>query len=294
MTKAGDALRELVQQLEADTALEGPSKFRERAAALERLDVHQLEGCVACADGGPSESAIYQRAQAVYARLEAGNLRFCETIREEIRRGGRAGVLPSWAGIDGASEAAPGEGYDYLDELARGVLQLAKPVGAARPLAAEMVAYQPTPARHIFDLIRRAKLTERDVLVDLGAGMGHVSLLAGICTRALCIGIEGEGAYVRAARWSASELNLSKVSFLEQDVRQADLSCGTVFYLYTPFRGRMLREVLDLLRREGGRRAIRVCTFGPCTAEIAREDWLEPIDSVKAGRVAVFKNGMAS
>jgi hypothetical protein len=31
-----------------------------------------------------------------------------------------------------------------------------------------MVQYQPTPARHIIDLILRSGLTAEDVLVDLG------------------------------------------------------------------------------------------------------------------------------
>ena len=44
----------------------------------------------------------------------------------------------------------------------------------------EMVAYQPTPARHAFDMIGRAGLREGDVLFDLGAGLGHVSMLAAI------------------------------------------------------------------------------------------------------------------
>jgi len=282
-----------MQQLEADTALEEPSKFRERVAALERLDVHHLEGLLARTGGQGAESAIYERAQAMNARLEAANLKFCETIRDSIRRGDGARVMRAHAGAlggaDGSSDAELGESYDYVDELLGGVLRFATPNGTIRPLAAEMVAYQPTPARHIFDLLRRLRLAQRDVFVDLGAGLGHVALLAAICTNAQSIGIETEEVYVRCAREAALDLNLRNVSFLEQDARKADLSCGTVFYLYTPFRGTILREVLNLLRREAARRAIRVCTFGPCTTEIAQESWLEPVGRVEAGRAAVFK-----
>jgi hypothetical protein len=293
LEKASEGLRELLDELTADASLRELNRFRERTAALERLDAYDLEGRGPGADGKNSEGSAYHRARAVYAQLEATNVQFCETIREQIRQGEGAKTMLRWLGpagaADGASEAEPSESYDYRDELVRGVLQFAAPVDGIRPLAAEMVAYQPTPARHIFDLLRRAEFTERDELVDLGAGFGHVSLLTAICTRARSIGIEKEAAYVRCARQSASELNLSKVSFLEQDAREADLSCGTVFYLYTPFRGAMLREVLDLLRREGERRAIRVCTFGPCTAELVRENWLEPVGPSELGRVAVFK-----
>jgi len=292
MTNARESLRELIDELEADASFEEPSKFRDRVAALERLDAYDLEGHVA-RDDEEGENAIFRRAEELHARLEASNLKFCETIREGIRLGHGARAMPSWAGTfdtsDCVDDVVPGESYDYVDELVRGVLRLASPDEATRALEPGMVAYQPTPARHIFDLIRRAELTERDVLVDLGAGLGHVSLLAAICTEGQNIGIEREEAYVRSARRSAAELKLRKVNFVEQDVRETDLSHGTVFYLYTPFRGTILCEVLNLLWREAKRRAIRVYTFGPCTTTVTEEPWLEPIGSVDPSRVTEFQ-----
>jgi hypothetical protein len=67
------------------------------------------------------------------------------------------------------------------------------------------------------------------------------------------------------------------------------LSSGTVFYLYTPFRGVILRTVLDRLRAEANTRAIRVCTFGPCTPTIAAESWLA-LDPTESGYVSVFRS----
>src|SRR6201999_1757176 len=132
-----------------------------------------------------------------------------------------------------------------------------------------MVAYQPTPARHIFDLIRRTKLDAEDVFIDLGSGLGHVPLLIATCTKARAIGIELEPPYVECARRCARELNLTNANFLSEDVRETDLSSGTVFYLYTPFRGAILRTVLDQLHAQAKKLAIRVCTFGPCTPIVA-------------------------
>jgi predicted RNA methylase len=94
----------------------------------------------------------------------------------------------------------PRESYDYLDELVSGILRFVKPDGRIAQLPARMVSYQPTPARHIFDLIGRAQLAERDVLIDLGSGLGHVPLLASICTGTRSIGIELDAAYVNCAR----------------------------------------------------------------------------------------------
>jgi len=154
--------------------------------------------------------------------------------------------------------------YDYLDELIIGVLRFEE-TGVPRSSSptTEMVFYQPTPARHIFDLIDRTALNEHDVLVDLGSGLGHVPLLASICTRARGIGVELEPVYVDCARQSAETLNLKNVTFVQQNARAAKLTDGTVFYMCTPFTGNMLRAVLDSLQRVGGRRDIRICTFGP-------------------------------
>jgi hypothetical protein len=100
-----------------------------------------------------------------------------------------------------------------------------------------------------------------------------------------------EAAYVNCARQSAHELNLNNVTFIQQDAREADLSSGTVFYLYTPFLGTILRAVLDLLRREAVSRQIRICTFGPCTPIVGEERWLELVESLEVGRIAVFRSG---
>jgi tRNA A58 N-methylase Trm61 len=151
-----------------------------------------------------------------------------------------------------------------------------------------MVAYQPTPARHIFDLIGRAGLTERDFLIDLGSGLGQVALMASICSRAECTGIELEPSYVDCARKSARSLNLNNVRFIQGDARATDLSEGTVFYLYTPFTGTILQDVLNSLREESVRREIRICTFGPCTRVVAEEQWLRVIGELEAERIAIF------
>ncbi len=127
-------------------------------------------------------------------------------------------------------------------------------------------------------------------MVDLGAGLGHVSLLVGMLTGAQCTGIEIDGAYVACARECAERLGLSgRVTFAEEDARQADLSGGTVFYLYTPFTGGVLRTVLDRMRDEAERRAIRVCSLGPCTEVMAQERWLAARGPVDAGTVTVFE-----
>lgn len=287
-----DALERLVVQLENEPSLVEPNQLRQRMEALDRLEAYFP--CVPQTEFGTEsvEPGFYQRARAISARLEAVNRELYETIRCEIQRGTRPYTLLRWAPpsltIDGGSVSADGMGYDYLDELIAGVFQFEEPGPAHILRDSETVLYQPTPARHIFSLIGQAALTASDFLVDLGSGLGHVPLMVSICTHAHSIGIELEAAYVERARQCAQRLNLKNVSFIQEDARAADLSIGTVFYLYTPFIGTILGAVLNRLRREAATRPIRICSYGPCTSVIALEPWLQAATASEARRIALF------
>jgi hypothetical protein len=288
------ALEALTREIEQDRSLDEPERLRQRIDALDRLEVYFLDRQDQTRDTeSPTDARLHDRATAVCVRLEAINSKFYQAIRSEIRQG-RA---PKWlleqvidCSRDGGGSRAHENRYDYLDVAVSGILQFDEPVAEVTERTAEMVFYQPTPARHVFDLIGRAALTERDVLVDLGSGLGHVPLLTSICTNARSIGIEREAAYVDCARQCALALNLSNATFLQQDARDGEFSSGTVFYLYTPFTGAILRAVLDSLRREAAARPIRVGTYGPCTRIVAEERWLEAVGMLQAGRAALFRS----
>jgi hypothetical protein len=277
------ALSTLVATLEQDQALLEPQRLRERAEAMDRLETLLLDEPI----GDPGR--LGARASAIRARLESADSDLFQFMRSEIRRGaGKDCLLQWWAARDVGR--IRGDGYDDLDDLVAGILQFDQPMQESVERTAEMVAYQPTPARHIFDLIGRAALDENDVLVDVGAGLGHVAMLAAICSAARTIGIEMEGAHVDCARRSAQSLQLPRVTFIRQDARVADYSSGTLFYLYTPFTGTVLRAVLDQLREQASGRQIRVCTYGPCTQWVAHEPWLEACDPLHADRVVILRS----
>ncbi|HEY1470118.1 MAG TPA: class I SAM-dependent methyltransferase [Candidatus Acidoferrum sp.] len=279
-----NALVRLIEELEQDSSMNEPAHLRQRCEALDELDAY-------FSDTRAIRTGVRHRAKGIYDELESVNFRLYEAIRRDIQRGAGASRLLEWMpDWNGAANVMNRSGYDYLDELISGVLQFEEPSTQAVRLECEMVSYQPTPARHIFDFIRRATLTERDLLIDLGSGLGHVALMASICTSATCIGIELEPAYVDCARKSACSLNVSNARFIEGDVRAADLSDGTVFYLYTPFTGSILRDVLNVLRDEAARRRIRICTFGPCTRVLGEEQWLEVVGALETDRVAIFRS----
>ena len=288
------ALQSLVSELEHDRSLDEPHRLRRRIEVLDRLDAYLSDGQVSAVVPESIGAALYHQARAIYAKVESANFILYQAIRHDIQRGAGPDKLLHWVPKSGRSSTPAslvnGQGYDYLDELISGVLQFRRPPPEVAPLAAEMVFYQPTPARHIFDLIDRIALTEQDLLIDLGSGLGHVPLLVSICTGARCIGIELEAAYVDCARQSAQSLNLNNVTFIQRDARESDFSGGTVFYLYSPFIGTILRAVLNSLRQEAVSREIRICTFGPCTGIVAEEQWLKAAETVEIDRIAIFRS----
>lgn len=271
------ALHEWMAHIEADASLREPARMRERLDALDRLELHAES-----IDDAP----LLARLESLRSALEAANRRLYASLREDIRAGRHA--FAPW--VDALEASPDGDGYDYRDDLVSGVLALDEPEDAA-PLPPEMVFYQPTPARHVFDLIRRARLGGDDLVLDLGSGLGIVPLLVAMASGTRTIGIEREAAYVDAARRCAQRLGVSRASFECIDAREADLSRGTLFYLYTPFTGGVMRSVLDALRHEAERRSFRVATFGPCTRVVAGESWLRAEAGVATDRVALFEAG---
>jgi SAM-dependent methyltransferase len=139
-----------------------------------------------------------------------------------------------------------------------------------------VIGYQPTPARVIFALVAHAHLSAHDVFYDLGAGLGRVALLVGLLTDAQARGIEFEPAYCAYAQERAHSLNLSRVTFLNVDAREANYTDGTFFFLYTPFTGRILQAVLAT-RNRGPYPSHHYCRVCACTSDVARQPWLRPV-----------------
>ena len=205
---------------------------------------------------------------------------YFKKLRATIRKEGLTGaslkaMVKEYVGFEADNDHHDGPCYDNLDIFINGLFYSKAIPQQTKDLEPEMVYYQKTPARVVFDLVESSHLTTADVFVDIGSGLGQVAflvhLLAGITAR----GIEFEPAFCDYARACAAELHLSHVTFINRDARQTDYSEGTVFFMFTPFRGAMLREVLALLRRESLRRRIKIITYGPCTAEVAGQTWLE-------------------
>jgi hypothetical protein len=284
-------LRALLSSLEDDSSLFQPEQLRERLLALDDLDAgfggFDSEASTKCTD-----VQLHKRADALRARLEAANATLYQSVRSNIVRCGQPRAVLPWlqdfVSPNGSKHPSPGLGFDWRDEFLSGVLQFNEPSEPNLRLSPEMVHYQPTPVRHILHLIASIPFAKDDVFVDLGSGLGHVPLLVSMMTGAYSVGIELEAAYVSSAQECARSLNLDRVRFISQDARAADLSSGTVFYLYSPFKGSILTDVLSALRMVGSRRPIRICSLGPSTRTLAGETWLTTSELPDVERISIF------
>ena len=230
-----------------------PEQLAKRLNALDELDAIigdlDLGGL-----GALPEPELIARAMVLRHQVEAANEMIYQAARAEIAALGNSPVIEHWLMqlvSDGDAEGpCPGLSFDLLDDFVSGVLHLRRPGRTTVLPSPEMAAYQPTPVRHILDLIAACNFSNDDVLVDLGSGLGHVPLLVSIVTGIHTLGIEVQPSYVASAQGTARELNLRRVSFAAEDARMTDLSNGTVFYMFSPFWGSILTDVLCQLHKQ--------------------------------------------
>jgi len=285
-----------IQAIEHNSALYDEANFVSRAEAIDYLEfnvIDRIEGLLQNGDLLDELSVLQMSAANVVRQLEEVDAALFRRLRAEIRAGGYAGkaftdLIDFYIGsianrpvanrpVASSHSEPNGQGYDNLDLFVNGLLLYETLPVETKEREAEMVYYQQTPARIILEMAERACLTEKDVFYDLGSGLGHVPILVHLLSGARAKGIECEPAYWAYARACADDLHLSGVEFVNGDARSAAYADGTVFFLYTPFVGAMLAEVLEKLWVISKQRTIRIFTYGPCTQQVARQGWLQSV-----------------
>jgi len=272
-----------IRSIEENTALFKETSFDARADAIDFMDFHIIDRLESMPqDPAQSEglNTLKQRAERIKHELEKIDLSLFSQLRGMIRAGVYKGasfkeMISKYLGTYFSDNGQSGKiGYDNLDTFINGLLTDQTIPEASLNRESEMVFYQKTPARIIFEMIALARLGANDVFFDLGSGLGQVTILTGLMSQATVKGIEYDPAYCNYANTCALQLNLSNVEFINIDARNGNYSAGTVFFMYTPFEGKILQDVLEMLQNESRKRAIRIFTYGPCSTHLARQGWL--------------------
>jgi hypothetical protein len=261
--------------------------FDSRMEALDFIDVHiidRIDGLDQNSELKKDLETLRLRVDKLKNELEEINTNLFRRLREGIKSGIYKGA--SFMKIVGCyvshnvqdTDRQNKIGYDNLDILMNGLLpEQAIPV-ATLERQEEMIFYQKTPARIILQMIEMAQLGPDDVFYDIGSGLGQVAILTNLIGGAKVVGIEYEHAYCTYARVCATQLSLSNVNFINTDARDWGYADGAVFFTYSPFKGKMLDGMLEVLQKVSQKRTIRIFTYGPCSAHVARQSWLACTD----------------
>ncbi|HZY40348.1 MAG TPA: class I SAM-dependent methyltransferase [Mucilaginibacter sp.] len=303
-----DDLGKIIAEIRSDIETTGKKpllydekNFNDRANAIDFLEFHvidRIEGILSDSNPPGELFPLKQEAEGLKCKLEAINERVFQRLRADIRLGdckGKAfrGALREYFGDDFNDRRGEGKpGYDNLDIFVNGLLLIEPVPDETLTRSPEMVFYQQTPVRVILELIEKASFKTGDAFYDLGSGLGHVPVLVNLLSGIRAKGVEFEPAYCNYATACAAELNLPGVQFINADAREANYSDGTAFFMYTPFEGQMLDEVLEKLWLESQNRPIRLFTYGPCTLQVAGQTWLNREDQEENNmfKLGVFRS----
>jgi predicted RNA methylase len=273
-----------VEQIENNGSLREEKDFLNRAEAIDFLDFQAIGALVKLQneEGNTKEIAdLKYRTEQVMEELEKVNDNLFLKLEENIRKEGL--TVNQFKNLVGEyfdfnlyhGDQPEGPGYDNLDIFINRLFPFQYVPRQVFDLERGMVYYQKTPARIVLEFIGKIEFTKDDVFFDLGSGLGQLVILVNLLTGIKTRGVEIEPIFCDYARQSAAAFKLTDVIFTNADARTVDYSEGTVFFMYTPFTGEILENVLEVLRKESEVRKIKIITYGPCTTHVSSQSWLE-------------------
>ncbi len=202
-------------------------------------------------------------------KIQSGQCAQFKALLQEHSRAGKVG-----------GQGTRTDSADIVFDLVMGFIQDKIP----QKLEDHMHHYEPTPIRLVLGMLEGLALSERDHLCDLGSGLGRLATAAALFTRANVTGIEYQRILYRNAQSVCDDFGLSKLKFLNMDVRLAPFGDANVFYLFNPFDREIVRPVIwrlrqqhEALSREGTQRQFLLCSLGASSQLLEKELWLKRI-----------------
>ena len=122
------------------------------------------------------------------------------------------------------------------------------------------VPYLPCPVDALLRMTEQARVSARDVFVDIGSGVGRAAALVHLLTGAGAVGIEIQSGLTVMARDLTSRLPEARIATIEGDavLLARYIAIGSVFLFYCPFSGARLERVVDDLEPIARTRTLRV------------------------------------
>ncbi len=279
-----------------DTSLTVVTNLQRRAQALDFLafvqEVLRMER-----PNTPALQTLQAQAAQLQTQLQMVNEQLFQAARTAIQTGALTGqalrhYLNAFTAYTPQTTNHIYMRYDGLDLLVDGIFDLQHAPAPQLTPTIDMVHCEETPAPVLLELIDQVDFAPTDIFYDLGSGLGQVVMLVHLLTGIPARGVEIEPAFATFAQQQAQTLGLSQVTFTNTDARSADYSDGTIFFMFTPFRGQLLQAVLARLQQEAQRRTIRLCTFGSCSPRVAEQAWLRPLtaDARHEYKLAIFES----
>lgn len=184
-----------------------------------------------------------------------------------------------------ALEALPAEARDAWLDRVLGVDALVDD-GPGLPIGC--TPYLACPVDVLSLMLEVAQVGRHDVFVDVGSGIGRAMALAHFLTGAAAIGIEVQPGLAEISRAMTRKLGADRVATIVGDASElvGFIPSGTVFFLYCPFSGARLEQVLDALQAIAATRPIRIaCVHLPPI----NRPWLELVVSPRS-ELAVYRS----
>lgn len=149
--------------------------------------------------------------------------------------------------------------------------------------------YAPPDYRYLRRIMRILRPGPEDVFYDIGSGMGRVLCMAARWRISRVVGIELDRPLCQIARQNADRMRgrHAPIDVRCEDASSADLSDGTIYYLYNPFGPETMRDVLGRIRRAlaDRPRRVRVVYHNSVHEDLMRScEWLELTDVFKTLR----------
>ena len=151
---------------------------------------------------------------------------------------------------------------------------------------------------YIYKIIEKLKPGPEDVVYDIGAGKGRFLCVAARKKVRECVGIELLKPLCEIAERNASRLRGRKVDIRIccADAASADLSHGTIYFMFNPFGARTMFDTLERVRTSlvFEPRSIKIVYYNPVHESVLRAcTWLEHYDELltaRGQRITFWKN----